>query len=441
MPAGSPRSLALALVALAAGCGGDGRRRRPTRRARPRPRRSSARSRARREPVTLAGGTRLSDCVVALAQRRRAAGARARPHPGAPTHLAVRAQARRRARRRPRSATSSARRAAARRAPPGIHAELARRMERSAAFLDEGGPRGRRRRSSAACAPGGRRGEAAPLPPPRRRARRLPRGGHRPGARAPALAAAHATASGSRSSRSSPTASGSCSPTCRCTATPRTARATRTRWTGSPRSWPRSASRPRGPRPLVGGHDLGAEILLRAVEAGLLAPAKLVLMPNRLHRPPERAALRSAWRAATRVAAVPGLDRAAQPRRPRACSGPTSATRLSARGNPAARDLVRHAFADVGGNANLARSWATFARALAGARAARAARRLRADRRPDAAAVGRRGPAAPAPGGRGGARPAARRAAARAQRHRLPDRLRRPGRRRRGSSRRSAARL
>jgi pimeloyl-ACP methyl ester carboxylesterase len=36
--------------------------------------------------------------------------------------------------------------------------------------------------------------------------------------------------------------------------------------------------------------------------------------------------------------------------------------KLSARGNPAARDLVRHAFADVGGNGNRARSWAKFAR-------------------------------------------------------------------------------
>jgi pimeloyl-ACP methyl ester carboxylesterase len=36
--------------------------------------------------------------------------------------------------------------------------------------------------------------------------------------------------------------------------------------------------------------------------------------------------------------------------------------RLSARGNPEAQDLVRHAFADVAGNANLARSWARFAR-------------------------------------------------------------------------------
>jgi pimeloyl-ACP methyl ester carboxylesterase len=36
--------------------------------------------------------------------------------------------------------------------------------------------------------------------------------------------------------------------------------------------------------------------------------------------------------------------------------------RLSAQGNPAARDLLRHAFADVAGNGNLARSWAKFAR-------------------------------------------------------------------------------
>jgi pimeloyl-ACP methyl ester carboxylesterase len=36
--------------------------------------------------------------------------------------------------------------------------------------------------------------------------------------------------------------------------------------------------------------------------------------------------------------------------------------RLSAQRNPAARDLVRHAFADVGGNGNRARAWAKFAR-------------------------------------------------------------------------------
>ena len=41
---------------------------------------------------------------------------------------------------------------------------------------------------------------------------------------------------------------------------------------------------------------------------------------------------------------------------------PRFGSSLSARGNPAARDLVRHAFADVGGNGNLARSWARAAR-------------------------------------------------------------------------------
>ena len=41
---------------------------------------------------------------------------------------------------------------------------------------------------------------------------------------------------------------------------------------------------------------------------------------------------------------------------------PSIGERLSAQRNPAARDLVRHAFADVGGNGNRARSWAKFAR-------------------------------------------------------------------------------
>ena len=41
---------------------------------------------------------------------------------------------------------------------------------------------------------------------------------------------------------------------------------------------------------------------------------------------------------------------------------PTRGVKLSARSNPAAADVVRHALADVGGNANLARSWAKLAR-------------------------------------------------------------------------------
>jgi pimeloyl-ACP methyl ester carboxylesterase len=41
---------------------------------------------------------------------------------------------------------------------------------------------------------------------------------------------------------------------------------------------------------------------------------------------------------------------------------PEAGVRLSAQRNPAARDLIRHAVADTGGNTNLARSWAKFAR-------------------------------------------------------------------------------
>jgi pimeloyl-ACP methyl ester carboxylesterase len=116
-----------------------------------------------------------------------------------------------------------------------------------------------------------------------------------------------------------------------------------------------------GPRPLLAGHDLGAELLLLAVTTGRLEPSRLVLMPNRLHRRDEYAGKRAAWRIACRGAAVPGLDRAL-------AFGatlvfrPAVGERLSAQHNPAARDLLRHAFSDVRGNGNRARSWAKFAR-------------------------------------------------------------------------------
>jgi pimeloyl-ACP methyl ester carboxylesterase len=116
-----------------------------------------------------------------------------------------------------------------------------------------------------------------------------------------------------------------------------------------------------GPRPLVGGHGLGAEVLLRAIELDLLQPSKLVLAPNRLHRPMPRARPSAALRVAARVARVPGLDRALT-HGARLAFRPDYGVKLSAREAPAARDLVRHAFADVGGNANLARAWARFAR-------------------------------------------------------------------------------
>ena len=116
-----------------------------------------------------------------------------------------------------------------------------------------------------------------------------------------------------------------------------------------------------GSRPLAGGHEAGALILLRAVVAGLLNPGRLVLMPNAMHRKPERMRLERAVRLGVRAGAVPGLDRLVT-HGGRLAYRPSVGERLTARGNPAARDLVRHAFADVGGNANRARSWARAAR-------------------------------------------------------------------------------
>jgi pimeloyl-ACP methyl ester carboxylesterase len=113
-----------------------------------------------------------------------------------------------------------------------------------------------------------------------------------------------------------------------------------------------------GPRPLVAGHELGAELALRAAARGLISPARLVLMPSPLHRPPPP---RRAWRMAARIGAVPLLDRAVA-HGAKLAMRPEVGVRLTAQRNPAARDLVRHAVADAGGNANLARSWAKFAR-------------------------------------------------------------------------------
>jgi pimeloyl-ACP methyl ester carboxylesterase len=116
-----------------------------------------------------------------------------------------------------------------------------------------------------------------------------------------------------------------------------------------------------GPRPLLAGHDIGAELALRAATTDRLSPSRLVLMPNRLHRREEFAGKRAAWRAACRLAALPGLDRALA-HAARLVFRPSVGERISAQHNPAARDLLRHAFADVGGNGNRARSWAKFVR-------------------------------------------------------------------------------
>ncbi|HWD10933.1 MAG TPA: alpha/beta hydrolase [Solirubrobacteraceae bacterium] len=116
-----------------------------------------------------------------------------------------------------------------------------------------------------------------------------------------------------------------------------------------------------GARPMLAGHDAGAEILLHAVLREQVHPSRLVLMPNRLHAPPEHARARAAWRLAAQAARIPGLDGLLSYA---ACAlfTPARGMRLSVRGNPAVADLVRHAFADVRGNSSLARSWGKCAR-------------------------------------------------------------------------------
>ena len=116
-----------------------------------------------------------------------------------------------------------------------------------------------------------------------------------------------------------------------------------------------------GVRPIVAGHDIGAELVLQAVTTGRLEPSRLVLMSNRLHRRDEFAAKRAAWRAVCRAGALPGLDRMLS-HGAKLVFRPSVADRLSVQHDPAARDLLRHAFADVAGNGNRARSWAKFAR-------------------------------------------------------------------------------
>jgi pimeloyl-ACP methyl ester carboxylesterase len=116
-----------------------------------------------------------------------------------------------------------------------------------------------------------------------------------------------------------------------------------------------------GPRPLLAGHDIGGELALRAVEDPRLRVSRLVLMSNRLHRRDEFRARRMLWRGACRAAAFPGLDRPLSHAAPLVFR-PSLGQRLSVQSNPAARDLIRHAFSDVRGNGNRARSWARFAR-------------------------------------------------------------------------------
>jgi len=61
------------------------------------------------------------------------------------------------------------------------------------------------------------------------------------------------------------------------------------------------------------------------------------------------------------MAALPGFDRVLS-QGAKVVFRPALGERLSIQHNRAARDLLRHAFADVGGNGNRARSWAKFVR-------------------------------------------------------------------------------
>jgi pimeloyl-ACP methyl ester carboxylesterase len=116
-----------------------------------------------------------------------------------------------------------------------------------------------------------------------------------------------------------------------------------------------------GPRPMIGAHHASAEVLLHAIGTGRLRPSKLVLMPSRLHRPHAHRVRLLAWRMAAASGAVPGLDRLLT-HAVKAMMTPRRGIRLSARADPAARDLIRQAFSDVAGNANLAQSWAKCSR-------------------------------------------------------------------------------
>jgi pimeloyl-ACP methyl ester carboxylesterase len=116
-----------------------------------------------------------------------------------------------------------------------------------------------------------------------------------------------------------------------------------------------------GPRPLVGGHEIGAQVLRHAIASRPLTPSRLVLMSNPMHRRPQRQRVERVVAFGARTAAVPGLDRVVS-HTARAVFRPGTGDRLSARGNPAARDLLRHASSSFAGNANRARSWAKAAR-------------------------------------------------------------------------------
>jgi pimeloyl-ACP methyl ester carboxylesterase len=116
-----------------------------------------------------------------------------------------------------------------------------------------------------------------------------------------------------------------------------------------------------GTRPIIGGHDVGAQLVVRAVAAGALRPSHLVVLPSALHRRTSRERSERLVRLTARAGAVPGLGRLAA-RGTTVAFRPAKGEQLSARRNPAARDLLRHALADLPRNGNRARAWAKAAR-------------------------------------------------------------------------------
>lgn len=61
-----------------------------------------------------------------------------------------------------------------------------------------------------------------------------------------------------------------------------------------------------GARPRVGGSGLGAQLLLHAIDRGLLEPSQLVLLPSRLHRPQPTGASGTLARLAAKAVAPAG---------------------------------------------------------------------------------------------------------------------------------------
>jgi pimeloyl-ACP methyl ester carboxylesterase len=117
-----------------------------------------------------------------------------------------------------------------------------------------------------------------------------------------------------------------------------------------------------GSRATLVGHGIGAELALKMVASERYRPARLVLLTTRLHRQIRHAAgVRSAWRVGMGLASVPGLDVAIS-HGARMVARPVIGKRLTVAHNPAAQDLVRHAFSDVAGNGGRARAWAKFVR-------------------------------------------------------------------------------